>query len=323
MPRTFLTPLLTPLLVLAGALAFFLWPATGSATEGGLGRPITGQQIAPNAGIVPPHPGWAVSFSGIYFKGDLDASRQVPIAGQISTGIEAKASYNIMNVTRIWPTNTGSWNFASAVGVPLQYVSATARFGIGGAGVERSESTTGIADLLFTPIIAGKHFSETEHMSLSLPIYAPTASYSSTKLANDGQNTWTFMPTVAYTRLGKDGSEFTAMGMLQFYTRNKDTDYQNGTILVSEVLWTKRVAPSTNLGAVAGLIYQLNDDKGPTADRLNGFNGNAWGLGPIVSWSGKLGGVPASVSARWVFDVNTRNRPKGSSIAVSLSWLFL
>ena len=310
------------LIVLAYALAFF-WPATGSATEGGLGRPITGQQIAPNAGIVPPHPGWAVSFSGIYFKGDLDASRQVPIAGQISTGIEAKASYNIMNVTRIWPTNTGSWNFASAIGVPLQYASAKATFGIGGISTERSESSTGIADMLFTPIVAGKHFSETEHMSLALPIYAPTASYSATSLANDGQNTWTFMPTISYTRLGKDGGEFSAMGMLQFYTRNKDTDYQNGTLLVSELLWTKRVAASTNLGVVAGLIYQLNDDTGPTADRLNGFNGNAVGLGPIVSWSGKLGGVPASLSARWVFDVNTKNRPKGSSISVGLTWLFL
>lgn len=251
-------------LIIATSLVF-LWPVSSRATEGGLGRPITGQQIMPNAGIVPPRPGWAVSFSSINFNGDISGSRNVPVAGQIGAGIEPTASYNIANLTRIWDTNTGSWNFASSVGVPLQYVKVKTSLNVGNRTTGRSDSTTGLADLLITPIIAGKHFSETDHLSLSLPIYAPSANYDSSKLANDGQNTWTFMPTVAYTHLGRDGSEFTAMGMLQFYTRNNDTDYLNGTLLVTEALWTKRVAKGTNLGVVGGLIYQLNDDKGPTA----------------------------------------------------------
>ncbi len=309
-------------LVAAATLAS-IWPLCSHATEGALGRPITAQQITSNAGIVPPEPGWAVSVTSINYQGDIGASRQVPLAGQVSAGIDASTSYNLANLTRIWDTGAGSWNFASSIAMPLQYVKVDASLTAGPLSGGRSQSDTGISDLLITPIIAGFHFSKTEHMSLSLPIYVPSADYDPNRLANLGQNTWTFMPTIAYTQIAADGGEFTAMGMLQFYTRNKDTDYRNGALLVSEAMWTTRVAKDTNLGVVGGLIYQLADDTGPTADRLNGFKGHAIGLGPVLTWSGKIGNSPGSLSARWVTDVETKNRPKGNSIGLSMSLLFM
>lgn len=309
-------------LIAAGSLACLL-PTLSHATEGALGRPITAQQISSNAGIVPPEPGWAVSITSISYNGDISASRQVPIANQVGAGIDAKTSYNLANLTRIWDTGPGSWNFASSVSVPIQYLKVKANVSVGGFSGSTSDSDTGISDLLITPIIAGKHFSKTEHMSLSLPIYVPSADYDSNRLANLGQNTWTFMPTIAYTKLAADGGEFTALGMLQFYTKNKDTDYHNAPILVTEAMWTTSVAKQTNLGVVGGAIYQLSDDKGPTADRLNGFKGYAIGLGPIVTWSGKIGTSPGSLSARWVVDVDTKNRPKGNSLGLSMSLLFM
>jgi hypothetical protein len=41
------------------------------AVEGGVGRPITGQQVFSNAGIVPPEPGWVMSLTSIWYDGDL------------------------------------------------------------------------------------------------------------------------------------------------------------------------------------------------------------------------------------------------------------
>ncbi len=310
------------ILIAATSLAC-LWPICSHATEGALGRPITAQQISSNAGIVPPEPGWAVSVTSINYKGDISGSRPVPLGGQVSAGIDASTSYNLANVTRIWDTGPGSWNFASSVSVPLQYVKVKSSVGVGALSTEQSQSDTGISDLLITPIIAGKHFSKTEHMSLSLPIYVPSADYDSNRLANLGQNTWTFMPTIAYTRLAADGGEFTALGMLQLYTKNKDTDYHNAPLMVAEVMWTTPVAKQTNLGIVGGAIYQLSDDKGPTADRLDGFKGHAIGLGPILTWSGKIGNSPGSLSARWVSDVDAKNRPKGNSFGLSMSLLFM
>lgn len=314
--------MLRRVLIISSSLAA-MWPAISHATEGAMGRPITGEQISSNMGIVPPEPGWAVSITSINYNGNIGGSKQVPIGGKVTAGIEPTASYNIANVTRIWDTGPGSWNFASAIGIPLQYIKVKANVTVGNLSSDQSQSTTGIADLLFTPIIAGKHFSKTDHLSLSLPIYAPSASYDPTKLANDGQHTWTFMPTIAYTHLYSEGSEFSTMGMLQFYTKNTDTNYTNAPLFVSEVLWTKRVATGTNVGIVGGVVYQLGDDKGATADRLDGFRGSNVGLGPIITWSGKFGGTPASLSARWVHDVEAKNRPKGDSLGLSISFLFL
>lgn len=55
-----------------------------SASEGGLGRPITGMQVTSYAGLIPPDPGmqWTVGY--VHYDGAIGAGRQVPIAGKIS-----------------------------------------------------------------------------------------------------------------------------------------------------------------------------------------------------------------------------------------------
>lgn len=303
--------------------ALALLPLAAAATEGGIGRPITAQQVYSDAGIVPPTPGFVFAVSSIYFTGELEGSRPVSVGRVISAGLKADAFYNIGNLTYVWDTGPGRWNFASAIGIPVQYTKAEIDIGGPYRGISRSDSNTRFADILVNPIVAGYHISETEHIAFSLPFYAPTGSYDPDRLANAGQNTWTFSPTVAYTRLLGGGGEFTALTAVDFYTRNDDTDYKNGAVFRIDALWTATIAPQWHLGVVGGWIEQLQNDKGPTADRLNGFKGRAVGLGPIVTWSGKLGNQPAAFSARWVYDVDAKNRPKGNGVSMSLTLPFL
>jgi len=56
------------------------------ATEGGIGRPITGMQVTPYAGVVPPTSDWIVSANTIYYEGSLGASKTIPIAGTVTAG---------------------------------------------------------------------------------------------------------------------------------------------------------------------------------------------------------------------------------------------
>ncbi|MGH8399268.1 MAG: SphA family protein, partial [Gammaproteobacteria bacterium] len=91
------------------------------ATEGGVGRPITGQQVFSNAGVVPPDPGWVMSLTSIWYDGKLKGSRTVPIAGELSSGLDMKVSYTLANFTHVWDTGKGRWSYASAIGVPVQY----------------------------------------------------------------------------------------------------------------------------------------------------------------------------------------------------------
>ncbi len=293
------------------------------AAEGGVGRPITGQQVFSNAGVVPPAPGWVTSFTSIWYDGELKGSRGAPISGAVSAGIKMKVSYTMANVTHVWDTGKGRWNYASAIGIPVQYTDIDAAItGPRGRTLGTSDSGTQFADALITPIAAGYHFDELNHISFSLPIYVPTGAYNDNRLANPGQNNYTFMPTVAFSHLDGKGGEFTLSGNLQFYTENKDTDYRTGDIFSLEALWTHGFGNGWNAGLVAGYIQQVSDDKGDTADTLNGFRGRSVGAGPTVGWSGKFADAQASVSARWVPEFDTKNRPEGNGVSVNLTLAF-
>lgn len=291
------------------------------AAEGGVGRPITGQQVFSNAGVVPPAPGWVMSLTSIWYDGDLKGNTQVPIVGALSTGVDMKVSYTMANFTRVWDTGKGSWNYASAIGVPVQYTDVTASItGPRGRTLGREDTGTQFADMLVTPIAAGYHFDEVNHLSLSLPIYVPTGAYNDNRLANPGQNTYTFMPTVAFTHLDGKGGELTLSSGLEFYTENNATDYKSGDIFTLDALWTHGFGNGWNAGLVAGYIQQITDDSGSGA--TTGFRGRSVGAGPSVGWNGKFADAQASVSARWVPEFDTKNRPEGNGFNINLTLAF-
>ncbi|MGF6200350.1 SphA family protein [Pseudomonas laurylsulfatiphila] len=291
------------------------------AAEGGVGRPITGQQVFSDAGIVPPEPGWVMSLTSIWYDGDLKGNAQVPIVGALSTGLDMKVSYTMANFTHVWDTGKGRWNYASAIGVPVQYTDITASItGPRGRTLGTEDTGTQFADMLVTPIAAGYHFDELNHISFSLPIYVPTGAYNDDRLANPGQNTYTFMPTVAFTHLDGKGGEFTLSSGLEFYTENDATDYQNGNIFTLDALWTHGFGNGWNAGVVAGYIQQVTDDSGSGA--TSGFRGRSVGAGPTVGWSGKFADAQANISARWVPEFDTKNRPEGNGISVNLTLAF-
>ena len=101
----------------------------------------------------------------------------------------------------IWPTATKTWNFASVVNFPLAWLEVDANLSLGPFAVRKKESTFGLFDLAFTPIIASHHFSQTDHMAFVFTFWAPTGSYETGKLVNLGPNNWTFIPGVAYTKI--------------------------------------------------------------------------------------------------------------------------
>lgn len=315
MRATFWGPVLAICALAASSLA--------CATEGGVGRPITGQQVFSNAGVIPPEPGWVMSISSIWYDGELKSSQGVPIVGEIGTGLEMRASYTIANFTHVWDTGKGRWNYASAIGVPVQYTDVKIDItGPRGGRLGTEDSGTQFADMLVTPIAAGYHFDAVNHISFSLPIYVPTGAYNDNRLANPGQNVYTFMPTVAFTHLDGKGGEFTLSSGLEFYTENDATDYRSGNLFTLDALWTHGFGNGWSAGLVAGYIQQVTDDKGDTADSLNGYRGRSVGAGPVVGWAGKFSDAQASISARWVPEFDTKNRPEGNGFAINLTLAF-
>lgn len=292
------------------ALCCLTMPLAAHATEGALGRPVAGTGVTTNAGIVPPEPVMAVNISELYLNGSIGGERLVPIANRLSAGIDAKASFTLATFLKVWDTGPGHWNFASSFTLPYLWESVHTHVAVNNVSRGSSDRVSNLFDLYFTPIIAGYHISHTDHLALSFNIWAPTGKYDVNALANASLNNWTFVPQIAYTHLAPQyGLEFNAVAGLQFYTRNTATDYQNAPLFTLDLMGLKRFANGFGLGLVMGTVQQLGNDTGPLADRLNGFRGRDFALGPIVTYDTKLGGkAPLSFSLRWVPTVSSTNR---------------
>jgi hypothetical protein len=306
---------LTAVAVAAAALGI---PVAGHATESGLGRPLTGMQIAPYSGIVPPTSDWIFSVSSIYYEGSLGNSKTLPIGNTVSAGLDYHISYTILNAVKTWGITAGGWNFASSFGVPFQYTSISSFHGL-----LPDDSGTQFTDIFFTPVVAGYHLTKTDHIALSVQMYAPTGAYNANRLANPGLNTWTFIPTVAYTKLLPEHNiELSANYGVEFYTPNNETHYHNAPVSVLDLLALKRFTGGWGVGVVGGWIQQLGDDTGGLANLTGGTAGHSVGIGPMAIWSGKLSNTPVSASLRWVNEFAVRNRPKGNAVELSMSGTF-
>ena len=59
-----------------------------------------------------------------------------------------------------------------------------------------------------------------------------------------------------------------------------------------------------------------------SADRLDGFKGHAIGLGPIFTYSKKVGKGQLDMNGRWVHEFDASNRPEGDTLLFSVSSMF-
>ncbi|CAB3627263.1 hypothetical protein DFP87_101812 [Achromobacter marplatensis] len=311
---------ITPWITLAALAA----PAVSMATEGALGRQVTGTNVLPNAGIVSPEPIWAVNFAQIYLDGKIGGSREVPVGGRTSLGLDGKVAFTLATVLKTWDTGPGRWNFASSFTLPYVWTKVDSKLtGPGGRTVGQSDTASNLFDLYFSPIIAGYHFSETSHMALSLNIWAPTGKYNASDMANPSLNNWTFIPQVAYTKIfPESGFQLDTVAGVQFYTRNSATDYRNAPVFSLDVMGRKTFSNGVSAGLILGTQQQLGSDKGPTADRLNGFKGRDWALGPIVTYDTKLADKRSlSLSLRWVPTISSTNRLDSTSTVMGTATL--
>ena len=283
------------------------------AVEGGLGRPISGAAINPYAGLVPPLPGFAVSITEAYYDASISGGTTVPIGRNLTLGVDMKVSFTPITVLYVWPTQGKEWNFASGISIPLAYVHAEATVTLGRLTGRVKDDDFGLFDIVLVPIIASYHISQTEHVAFNFTIWAPTGEYDPDRLANLSTNTWTFIPGVAYVKVfPKANVELSAMWALLFDTENTATNYQNGILSDFEFTVIKHWKGGFGFGGIGSWIQQLTDDSGPTADKLNGFVGQAFGVGPIVTYSTMVGKSHLDFNARFVHEFENRKRSEGN-----------
>jgi hypothetical protein len=73
---------------------------------------------------------------------------------------------------------------------------------------------------------------------------------------------------------------------------------------------------------VGGYIQQIGHDSGGIADVVGGAQGHSVGVGPMVTWNGKVSKTPVGATLRWVNEFNVSNRPKGNAVELSVNATF-
>jgi len=223
----------------------------------------------------------------------------------------------------MWDTPGKQWNFASAMAIPVTWLEAKASVTLGPFTRQIKDINSGLFGLAFTPIVAGYHISQTDHLAFSFSFWAPTGEYDKNRLANLSNNTWTFIPGLAYTKVfPKPNLELSGSWSMTFDTENPATHYQNGILSDLEATAIKRFKCDGGIGVIGSWIQQITDDSGTTADRLHGFSGRAFGVGPILTYSKELGKHHLDINTRYVCEFNNRRRVEGDPFAFSASFKF-
>jgi len=254
------------------------------------------------------------------YSGDASANLPIPVAGQPVAGLSADVTG--LGFTFIWRPEWGSindrWSYQMGATVPYMWstVRGNVTADVGGApvSVRRSDSISAFGDVVLQPLMLNHKFSPDFSINYRLTIYAPTGSYEVGRLANAGKNFWTLEPTIAFMYLGqKNGREASVFLGADFNRENSDTDYRSGTQLHVDSTFAQHF-PLGNGLAGAGLsaywYQQVGDDRGAGAT-FGAFRARTNGVGPVLSYGGKLAGNKVLAEFKWLHEFGVEKRLEG------------
>ncbi len=295
------------------AITLVVSQTSAHAGEGAFSNYFPGAYGALLPGVAP-EPGPVFANVNLLYRGT--ANRAVK-EGQIQTSIKSTAFYSLFQGLHVWDAPAIGGRFAVGGYVPIGYASFTGSI----AGLSRSQDDAALGDIGLIP--ASFYWSSGNfHSNLYSLIIAPTGSYSSTSAVNIGRNYWSLDLVAALTWFNPEsGTEFSIVPGFMFNTENKDTQYKTGTEFHVDFMFNQFVSEDLALGLHGYAYRQLTGDSGAGA-LLGDFKGEAFGIGPAVSWIPKSAGGAVAISASWVHDVHSKNRLSGDYGTVSLSIQF-
>jgi hypothetical protein len=260
------------------------------AVENAVGRSLPGAWVMPQGAVVPTEPGLTFTMMPVGYMGAIGGGRLTPIAGNLVANVSANISENLLVPQYVYKTETPKVSFSSSFYLPVNWQGVTGSIEVGDSFSKSANfNSRGIADVFFSPLTAGIHFSEDNNLAIDTKIFAPTGAYKLGNLSNLGMNEWTIQPNVSHTYLRrKRGQEIDNYVGFDIYSRNPTTRYTSGTVFHWDGMLFQYLSERGGFGAVVSNVTQITKDSGPLSNVLNGLQGRAWGAGPIVMYVAKL-----------------------------------
>lgn len=297
------------------------------AEEGGAGHYTPGA-TASFIDALPGKPALALADYFMYYNGSASANRPLPfpVRGEIALDVHSRAYADTILALYETPLKLLGGNYTVGLAIPYVWVEVDGKVtGPLGNTIKMRDTANGLGDITFYPFMLGWLKGDLK-CDLRLGIYAPTGDYETNRLANVGKNYWTFEPTMSASWFSsKMGLEATAFAGLDFSTRNDKTDYQSGDVFHLDATVAEHL-PLGKLGAVGvganGFYYQqITGDSGSGA-ALGDFEGHTIGVGPVVSFIGKLGKTDIVAEVKWLPELDVSRRVKGDIVWAKLGLAF-
>ncbi|WP_157949075.1 SphA family protein [Neorhizobium huautlense] len=269
----------------------------GATEQGRIAYPIGVNTVA--SGMVPkPGQTWLQNFSTYYTStkfSDEDGNSLIP-------GFEARVSANALKLFHTWDGVTiGPFSISSAFAAPFFNIDTTNAL----TGKEHSFS---VGDVTVSPAYFG--WSNPEHTFFAyagVDLIIPTK----TKVSNDF---YSINPIVNMTWFPTPELELNLTGVAEFHTRNSETEYRSGTLLMADWAVLYHLAPSAPQLAV-GLngyaITQVTDDTVGGAVVGDGFRQQGFAIGPQITYAFERGG---GVAVKWQHEFGNKYSTRGDRL---------
>jgi len=307
-------------LTLVGSLACALISPQVVADEGGASVWLPGQ--FGSFAAVPSEPGWSLPIVYYHASVDADASKNFPVGGQITAGLDVRS--DLMFIIPTYTFTSPVWGGQPQIGVTSvvgnMNVSVEGTLsGPGGIFGSRSvsDSLTGVGDLY---PMASLRWSEGNNNWLAYTqVSIPVGSYQVGRLANLGLNRWSVDVGGGYTYLDqKTGREFSAAAGVTYNFENPDTDYKSGVSSHLDWAASQFLSEQLHVGLAGYFYYQLTGDSGAGA-RLGDFKSRVIGIGPQGGYFFTMGAQQAYLNLKGYYEFDNRNRPAGWNAWLTLS----
>jgi hypothetical protein len=314
------------LITLTGAAAL---ACNLQAEEGGSGHYMPGA-TASFIDFLPGTPALGYVNQFLYYDGSTGAGKSLPVLGNVAVDLKATAYADSSVFVYEAPLQVLGVSYGAVALVP--YVWQKVQVGgdlttRGGRTIQRGTTSTvdGVGDIYFSPLM-GVWTNGDLKVQGQMGVYAPSGSYDPNRLANVGKNIWTFEPAFGVSYLSsKIGLELSAFAGMDFTTKNDATDYQNGEVFYLDTTAAEHLPL---LGGVAGLganffyYQQVTGDSGSGA-KLGAFEGQDIGVGPVVSYTRKLGQKTQLVAeVKWLPELQVAHRTQGDIVWFKLALIF-
>jgi len=182
------------------------------------------------------------------------------------------------------------------------------------AGVDAS--TTGLGDIVVSPMILGWHLSKNFHLIGAMDVWLPVGEYDVDDAASIGRNYWTVAPIIAPTYISNTGFEISAKLQYLINFKNSDTDYTTGHEFICD--YTVGQHLGNWMFGLNGMLYLQATDDELSGNDISDSKGKAFSIGPAIQYNYKNMFFNAKVQ----FDTNVENRPKGEKYWFKFMYAF-